>query len=99
MIYDGTDAIRPVLSHASVERSETLWLRWKDDRPRWNGAGAAETVGNAEVGARLFRPARVGLSDSCPRGRAEGEGIARRIGDDVGGNDGQERAGGGAQDQ
>ena len=99
MVYDGSDAIRPALSHGSGERSETPRLRWKDDRPRGNRAGAAETIGNAEVGAGLFRPARVGLPNGWRGGRAQDEGIARRIGDDIGGNDGQEQAGGGTRDQ
>ena len=97
MVDDGTDALRPALGHGGVDGSEALRLLRKDDRTRDDRAGAAEAVRDADVGAGLVRPTR----DSSPKrgrgGRTEAKRVARRIGDEVRGNDSQQQAGGGPQ--
>ena len=97
MVDDGTDALRPAFGHGGVDGIEAFWLRRKDGRTRNYRAGAAEAVRDADIGAGLVRPTR-DRSPNRGRGhRAEPERIARRIGDEVSGNDGQEQTGRGSQ--
>lgn len=97
MVDDGTDALRPMRGHGGVYGIGELRLGRKDDWTRDHRAGAAETVGDAEVGAGLVRLTGDGSPDRGRGGRAEVDGIAGRIGSEVGGNDGHEQAGGGPQ--
>ena len=97
MVDDGTDPLRPMLGHGGVYGIGALRLGRKDDRTRDHRAGAAEAVWDAEVGAGLVRPTGDGSPNRGRGGRAEVEGIAGRIGGEVGGNDGHEQAGGSPQ--
>ncbi len=97
MVDDGTDALRPALGHGGVDGIEAFRPGRKDDRTRDDRAGAAEAIGDADVGAGLVRRSRDGSPKRGGGGRAEAGRIARRIGDEVSANDGQQQAGGDPQ--
>lgn len=97
MVDDGTEAFRAALGHGGNDGSEALRFLRKDDRTRDDRAGAAKAVRDTDVGAGLVRPARDGSPNRGRGGRTEAKRVARRIGDEVRGNDSQQQAGGGPQ--
>ena len=97
MVDDGTNALRPAVGRVGCEGRETLRLGRNHEASRRHRARAAEAIGDADVVAGIIRLAAGRRPNRGRAGCAEAKGITRRIGDEVGGDDGQEQAGGGLQ--